>query len=353
MITNYRLSTIFVCRSALLSELRGGAPVIGRARYEAVFDQPQDHDFLPAWSVHDESFWRMWGGSSSLPDGFRAWTTLTPVRPRPVLRVRDTTRRVDVKVERFVFPHANAAIVTCISRRAHLNDTEVASEIQKLRNEAVFTTPVAGQAAGTGAPITLMALGRAILSTRPVSNPTPGQNRERPFTIIAPCTDDGRALAWTAQRKETLARGLLRLAQTIPDPAILDPGGGRDVAVFYASTAAALIGGAAMTRAGQTSRISLYHRNLTLGVMQTLTLLQLTQELNDIPEGTPPGRRSVFEVARNASVMLRRVQAGRGIYRSMLLHELVERRRKAVLEASRYVASPLRNETPLDPSTPA
>jgi hypothetical protein len=99
-----------------------------------------------------------------------------------------------------------------------------------------------------------------------------------------------------------------------------------------------------MTRAGRSFRVSLYHRNLTLGVMQTFALLQLMQELYGASDNTRLNRRSMLEVARNASRVLRRVRDGRGVYNSMLLRELVSKRDAIVLEANRQVASPQANE---------
>ncbi len=106
--------------------------------------------------------------------------------------------------------------------------------------------------------------------------------------------------------------------------------GGRSIETYLARATAVLVGARWLTAGGHPKRLSHYHRNLVLGVMQVQALVQLVAELETALEDGVEMRHSAWEFARNAVLMLHRVQDGHGTYRSELLEALVSRHGSAL-----------------------
>jgi hypothetical protein len=335
MIHNYRISTVFVERSHLLSG--EGVGDLPRAFYESVYDNAgtQGMIFHPAWEVPgDRPFWRMWCGGTKLPDGYGAWHAAVPLRIRPGFRAIDTAHRVDVKLECFAHTHTRAVIVSCISRNAHLNDDDWSATVRALRRLPAFAI---NDAAGTHVRdgLTLTELGRFIVAG--LGGPAPVISHERmpPFSLITPCSDDGDARDWDEKRERALAATVISAGGPIADPFT---GGRRNpVDIYHARTAAVLIGPRWMTASGHPGRLSHFHRNLSLGVMQVQALLQLVAEFDATPPEDRAFRQSPYEFATGCLSMLRRVIDGRGTYRSKLLEALASRHGSAAKRVSKML----------------
>ena len=332
MIRNYRMSTVFVERSHLLAGDRARGTLPERAEYERLYDLAGKAHAVDAraWAFPgDATFWRMWCGGKALPDGYGAWRAAVPVREQPTLHLTETGRRADVKLEIFAHAHTRAAIVSCLSRHANLDDPGWIAELRALRTQKVFSirTPSGAQAAEA---TTMTALGRLILNQPSGPQPAVPHPRLAPFTVITPCSDDGAITDWTEDRRWGLAARALSVNGSRAEPTRWLGSQRRPVETYVAGATAVLIGARWLTAAGRPSRLSHYHRNLALGIMQVQALLQLVAELDAVAEDEGVVRHSTYESARNAVLMLRRVENGRGTYRSNLLADLIGRHAPAM-----------------------